>query len=132
MATRAIVTCRRALRDGSAEAAARTAPCRASCVEKLKACETAVGRLLPLRTLYFFAGVASLGLTALLFVLGIGVPPALAAALEQDIRGAVIATDNVPQATGLTGGVRVHERCACWRAAWAPATPHTRCVARRR
>lgn len=111
MATRAIVSARRGFRDGLSSIQERTGPCRESCTRQAAECEKAVGRVVSLRLLYFWGAALTAGVAGLLFVLGLGVPPAMADALKQEIRASVIATDRVPMATALTGGKVIPETC---------------------
>ena len=111
MATRAIVSARKGMRDGMAKLQESSGPCREKCSQRAAACEKAVGRVVSLRLLYFWSAAFTAGLAGLLFVLGLGVPPAMANALTQEIRASVIATNKVPLATALTGGKVIPETC---------------------
>ena len=111
MATRAIVTARRGAREGYAKALEHTEPCRAKCKECTNEVERVLGKFVSLKLLYFWGAAIFLGTAALLFVLGLGIPPAMADALSQELRASVISTSKIPRATALTGGKEVHEKC---------------------
>jgi len=111
MATRAVVTCRRSLQDGTERCLEKSAPCRKSCVNGYAAVEKWVARYVPLRMVYFFVGVVGLGVAGLLALIGLAVPPALEAGLLSDIRGSVIKRNDIPLATALSGGIQIGEKC---------------------
>ena len=111
MATRAIVTCRRKVQDGTATCLEKTAPCRKSCATNYASAEKFVARYIPLRRVYCALAGFGIGVAALLALIGLAVPPSLEAGLLADIRSSVIKRGEIPLATALTDGAIVGEKC---------------------